>query len=126
MKAITIKRHNDLATDIIHAIGKGRKGNDLLMADVCKQDDMARKLPGIPHNRVPEWVLPKTNKLTVKKMRPDALMVRYNNTNRKALNKATVCRPDRTANAYILEIKFCSDTNHNAKIKRQYSSMTDY
>ena len=118
MKKLTIARHNKLSTMILKAIQKGRMGNNLTIADVGVEKHKRLQLKGVRYTRVPKWMLPKTNNFLRKKLRPDGLLMRLNVKKRNDKITRAHIREAKRQPVYIVEVKICSDTNHDTKIKQ--------
>jgi ribonuclease HI len=118
MKRLTVARHNKLSTMILKAVQKGRMGNNLTIADVGKQKQKRMQLKGVRYTRVPRWMIPKTNNFLRKKLRPDGLLMRLNVKRRGDKVDRRQIKEAKKHPVYIVEVKVCSDTNHEAKIKQ--------
>ena len=105
IKKLVIARHNAVGLLVARSVQKGAIGNDLLVADLCSHSDLAPKLSGVKHSRIPAWVLPRVPGVKLAKLRPDMLLVRH--------HKSALHPKAKKTGAYIVEIKVTSDTSPN-------------
>jgi hypothetical protein len=107
-----INRHNKAVKLIYRAILKGPMGGLEAFMDAGDQEDMPRQVP----TRLPIWLKP--NSLTAdqwRKFRPDILLTDPRKTKHKHI--------------YIIELGYCSDTNHDIKFTQkshQHAALTQH
>jgi hypothetical protein len=104
-----IKRH-DTAVKLIHkAISKGDLGSRRMIMDAGKEEDLPR---GVLGKRLPAWLRPPTVPLLEwNKMRPDLAILPDTDS--------PTSRGDKVI--WILELGYCSDTNHATKFATKHT-----
>jgi hypothetical protein len=118
VKKVIIGRHNKAGQFIMKAIGKGRLGNDVIMADVCSQQNVESLLPGTLTTRIPDWLLPNLDESVKKKLRPDGMLLCHREYVGLRYKKFNPYKDEINKNwpIKIVEIKYTSDTDQGAKV----------
>ena len=95
---------------LIHkAISKGDLGSRNMIMDACKEEDLPR---GVISKRLPAWLRPSTIPLIEwNKMRPDLAILPD--------TESPTSRADKVI--WILELGYCSDTNHATKFATKHA-----
>ena len=117
MTRLYTERHNKAGRMVLSCISKGSMGGALVSADVGRKEK--RLEDGVPlteTNHVPEWLLPpprratrtqkKEHRQALRLLKPDILLVTGDRTPQAAAN----------SQVYIVEIKTCIDTRHEAQL----------
>ena len=110
MRAAYIKRH-DLAVKLIQkSISKGQLGGAYTIMDAGKATDLP---DSVQCKRLPESLRPTTIPLEAwRKMRPDILII-------PSLKTCEMPDTQTRYNITLVEVGYCSDTNHNVKLREK-------
>jgi ribonuclease HI len=125
MEKMYTERHNQAGRIILKAISKGSKGRALVMADLGTSEKCeADGAPALHLNHVPLHLLPypsncteqekKEHRAGLRKLRPDIMLVTGDTA--------------ATRHITIVELKFCSDTRHEAQLqhcKEQHETLVN-
>ena len=110
LRASYIKRHNLAVRQIQQAIHKGSLGNCYTVMDAGRAADLP---PEATSTRLPEWLCPpQVEKDEWRRMRPDVLLI-------PTLPQHTTPPPDTRLVIHIVEVGYCSDTNHEVKLREK-------
>ena len=110
MRAAYIKRHDHAVKLIQKSISKGQLGGAYTVMDAGKATDLP---DSVQSKRLPESLRPATIALEAwRKMRPDILII-------PSLKTCEMPDPMTRYNITLVEVGYCSDTNHNVKLREK-------
>jgi hypothetical protein len=110
MKAFYINRHNRAVCIIQKAVSKEAKGNNYMIMDAGKQDELPDT---VRTQRMPDTLRPPhINKEEWGKFRPDLVMITGMLANETPTHGTKL-------HIQMVEVGYCSDTNHDVKIKEK-------
>jgi hypothetical protein len=97
-KGLYIKRHDEAVRLIHKTVSKGAFGSHSMVMDAGKTEDLPR---GVIGKKLPPWLRPSSiSQADWKKMRPDLAILPVSRTSKEI---------------WLLELGYCSDTNHLTK-----------
>ena len=107
MTGAYINRHDEAVKILQRAISKGSMGNCTTFMDAGAAADLPAD---VQSKRLPDWLRPDTTTPTIwKKMRPDILIL-------PTLTNGDTPTPGVKQTIHIVEVGYCSDTNHEVKL----------
>ena len=116
MKKMYTERHNDAARHILKAVSKAQRGGFMVAADVGCSDKVPACLTDTPRT-IPAWL-----GVRDARSRPDAVFVIPNDT--YLGSEIDKVRPGE-ADVYVMELKYCPDTNPHDQLGRATAQHAD-